>query len=114
MIQGGGFTAEDLVRVKPTREPIRNEADNGLTNERGTVAMARTTDPHSATSQFFINVEVNGSLDHSGTDSSRAWGYAVFGRVVEGMEVVDEIRFAETDARDRPLETVTIESVEVH
>lgn len=112
MIQGGGFTAD--MQRKPTREPIQNEAANGLSNKRGTLAMARTTDPHSATAQFFINVELNVNLDHTGTESSRAWGYAVFGEVVEGLEVVDDIRFVATDNRDRPLETVTINSVEVH
>lgn len=112
MIQGGGYDAD--MQRKPTREPIRNEAANGLSNQRGTVAMARTTDPHSATAQFFINVEANANLDYTGTENSRTWGYAVFGRVTEGMDVVDDIRLVETDARDRPLETVLIESVEVH
>ncbi len=87
MIQGGGFT-EDYQR-KSTREPIRNEAHNGLKNTRGTVAMARTAAPHSATAQFFINVKDNRFLDYPGQDG---WGYAVFGQVVEGMEVVDAIR----------------------
>lgn len=119
MVQGGGMElveSEDGVRVvaKPTREPIINEADNGLKNVRGTVAMARTNDVNSATSQFFINVEVNGSLDHKGTDDSRSWGYAVFGRVITGMDVVDDIRFVETGPQDVPVETVIIESVEVH
>jgi peptidyl-prolyl cis-trans isomerase B (cyclophilin B) len=112
MIQGGGMTP-DMER-KPTREPIINEADNGLKNVRGTVAMARTNDVNSATSQFFINVELNGALDHVSKQNDREWGYAVFGRVVEGMDVVDDIRFVETDARDVPLEVVLIESVEVH
>ncbi|NIP17980.1 MAG: peptidyl-prolyl cis-trans isomerase [Xanthomonadales bacterium] len=112
MIQGGGFTAE--MEQKPTRDPIANEADNGLSNVRGTIAMARTTDPHSATAQFFINVELNPSLDHSGKTDSRAWGYCVFGKVLEGMDVVDDIRFVETTARDVPTETVLIESVEIH
>jgi cyclophilin family peptidyl-prolyl cis-trans isomerase len=116
MIQGGGFTA-DLER-KPTREPIPNEADNGLKNLRGTVAMARTNDPDSATSQFFINVEANPALDHTGKQNPRAWGYAVFGAVVDGMSVVDDIRFVETGRvkgmSDVPLEPVVIESVEVH
>jgi peptidyl-prolyl cis-trans isomerase B (cyclophilin B) len=119
MIQGGGMTLvedEDGVRMtpKPTREPIVNEADNGLKNERGTVAMARTNEVDSATSQFFINVELNGSLDHTGKEDSRSWGYAVFGRVVDGMDVVDDIRFVETGPRDVPEEPVIIESVEVH
>ena len=112
MIQGGGFNAE--MQKKTTREPIQNEATNGLSNQRGTIAMARTTDPHSATAQFLINVEVNVNLDHTGTTNSRTWGYAVFGKVISGMDVVDDIRFVETNARDMPLETVTIESVEIH
>ena len=112
MIQGGGMTA-DLLQ-KPTREPVKNESTNGLSNERGTIAMARTTDPHSATAQFFINVEFNPNLNHKGTEDSRAWGYTVFGRVIDGMDVVDEIRLVATDARDRPLKPVIINSVEVH
>ncbi len=88
MIQGGGFT-EDM-RQKPTNPPITNEADNGLKNNRGTVAMARTSDPHSASSQFFINLKDNGFLDHK-AKTPQGWGYAVFGEVVEGMEVVDAI-----------------------
>jgi cyclophilin family peptidyl-prolyl cis-trans isomerase len=111
MIQGGGFTADR--EQKPTREPIVNEADNGLSNQRGTIAMARTNDVNSATAQFFINVELNAGLDHTGKGSSREWGYAVFGRVIEGMEVVDDIRFVETGPNDWPLEPVLIESVEV-
>jgi cyclophilin family peptidyl-prolyl cis-trans isomerase len=112
MIQGGGM-AEDMKR-KTTREPIINEADNGLKNLRGTIAMARTNDVNSATSQFYINVEINGALDHTGKDNSRTWGYAVFGRVVEGMDVVDDIRFVETGHNDVPIEPVLITSVEVH
>lgn len=112
MIQGGGM--QDDMQRKPTRDPIVNESDNGLKNTRGTVAMARTNDVNSATSQFFINVEVNGALDHTGAEDSRSWGYAVFGRVIEGMEVVDDIRFVETGPRDVPIEPVIIESVEVH
>ena len=112
MIQGGGFTADG--EQKPTRDPIVNEADNGLSNQRGTIAMARNNEVNSATSQFFINVELNAGLDHTGTDSSREWGYAVFGKVIEGMDVVDDIRFVETRPNDWPLETVLIESVEVH
>lgn len=115
MIQGGGFSAD--MEKKPTREAIENEAGNGLKNTRGTIAMARTGDPHSATSQFFINVQDNVSLDHTGTSSSRAWGYTVFGAVVEGMEVVDDIRVAETAVvnrmRDVPVETIVIERVEI-
>lgn len=112
MIQGGGMTPD--LQLKPTREPIVNEADNGLSNVRGTIAMARTNEVNSATSQFYINVELNGGLDHTGKDSSREWGYAVFGKVIEGMDVVDDIRFVETGPNDVPLETVLIESVEVH
>lgn len=111
MIQGGGMTPD--MNRKQTRDPIINEADNGLKNLRGTIAMARTNEINSATSQFFINVEVNGALDHTGTANSRAWGYAVFGRVIDGMDVVDDIRFVPTE-RDVPTETVLIESVEVH
>lgn len=115
MIQGGGFDA-DLAQ-QPTEAPIKNEADNGLSNERGTLAMARTNDPDSATAQFFINVVDNTALDHRGKQSGRTWGYAVFGRVVEGMEVVDEIRFVPTEARgphqDVPIEPVIIERVEI-
>lgn len=112
MIQGGGFTADR--QQKPTREPIVNEADNGLSNQRGTIAMARTNDVNSATSQFFINVELNAGLDHTGVNSSHEWGYAVFGKVIDGMDVVDDIRFVETGPGDWPVETVLIESVEVH
>jgi len=112
MIQGGGMTA-DMER-KTTRGSIVNEADNGLKNVRGSVAMARTNDVNSATSQFFINVEVNGALDHAGKDSSRNWGYAVFGRVIDGMDVVDNIRFVKTGPGDVPIEAVIIESVEIH
>ena len=112
MIQGGGMTVN--MERKTTREQIVNEADNGLKNLRGTVAMARTNDINSATSQFFINVEVNGALDHVSKENSRSWGYAVFGRVVDGMDVVDDIRFVKTDRSDVPLEPVIIESVEIH
>lgn len=119
MIQGGGMIlveTDDGMNLipKPTRETIVNEADNGLKNERGTVAMARTNEVNSASSQFFINVELNGSLDHTGKENSRSWGYAVFGRVVDGMDVVDDIRFVETGPGDVPVEPVIIESVEVH
>jgi cyclophilin family peptidyl-prolyl cis-trans isomerase len=115
MIQGGGFTP-DMVK-KPTGEPIVNEANNGLSNKRGTVAMARTNHPHSATAQFFINVQDNINLDHTGESNSRAWGYAVFGRVTEGMDVVDKIRFVQTTRTgpysDVPVEPVIIERVAV-
>ncbi len=112
MIQGGGLDTDG--KKKATRGPIQNEATNGLSNLRGTIAMARTTDPHSATAQFFINVEINANLDHSSTQNSRTWGYAVFGKVIDGMNVVDDIRFVPADARDQPLEMVVIESVEIH
>ena len=92
MIQGGGFAATDPIRQKPTKAQIKNESDNGLKNERGTIAMARTPDPNSATSQFFINVVDNRSLDRSDGDA----GYAVFGKVIEGMDIVDKIRVVET------------------
>ena len=112
MVQGGGMTAD--MKPKTTRDPIVNEADNGLKNVRGTVAMARTNDVDSATSQFFVNVELNGTLDHVNKSDSRSWGYTVFGKVVEGMDVVDDIRFVETDPRDVPVEPVIIESVVIH
>lgn len=115
MIQGGGFDTE--FHQKPTREPIENEADNGLENKRGTLAMARTGDPHSATAQFFINVVDNDFLDHRGKMSGQTWGYAVFGRVTDGMDVVDKIRSVETTSknmhRDVPAEPVIIERVEL-
>jgi len=115
MIQGGGFDAE--MQQRPVRDPIQNEADNGLSNARGTVAMARTGMPNSATAQFFINVVDNPALDHRGTQSGRTWGYAVFCRVTEGMDVVDEIRQVATDNRgpmaDVPVEPVVIERVEI-
>src|SRR6056300_278482 len=85
MIQGGGFDAN--MQQKPTADPIENEADNGLTNDRGTIAMARTMDPHSATAQFFINVKNNDFLNHSGKNM-QGWGYTVFGRVVSGDDVL--------------------------
>ena len=96
MIQGGGF-GPDFER-KTTRPPIRNEADNGLKNDTGTVAMARTSDPHSATAQFFINVKDNDFLNHT-APNPRGWGYAVFGRVVEGMDVVESIKKVPTGNR---------------
>lgn len=115
MIQGGGFTAD--MEKKATREPIANEANNGLSNIRGTVAMARTNNPHSATAQFFINTQDNLNLNHTDESSSRTWGYAVFGRVTEGMSVVDEIRFVETTTTppysNVPKVPVVIESVEI-
>ncbi|MFM1896898.1 MAG: hypothetical protein RLZZ385_1972 [Pseudomonadota bacterium] len=114
MIQGGGFAAG--MKQKATGQPIQNEADNGLTNDAGTIAMARTGDPHSATAQFFINVNDNDFLNHRGKNS-QGWGYAVFGKVVDGMEVVDKIRKCRTGSRsghqDVPLEDVIIESAVV-
>jgi len=112
MVQGGGFSAD--YERKETREPIENEADNGLQNRRGTLAMARTSDPHSATAQFFINVADNDFLDHRGK-SQRGWGYAVFGEVRSGLGVVDEISKVETGAvgpfpKDAPREPVVIEN----
>ena len=110
MIQGGGFT-EDM-QQKSTHAPIANEADNGLQNKRGTVAMARTMDPHSATAQFFINTVDNTFLDHKGK-TANGWGYCVFGKVVEGMNVVDAIESVSTTSkagqRDVPATPVTIE-----
>ncbi|HEB99806.1 MAG TPA: peptidyl-prolyl cis-trans isomerase [Thiotrichales bacterium] len=115
MIQGGGF--EPGMHQKPTRDPIRNEADNGLKNETGTIAMARTPDPHSATAQFFINVKDNSFLDFT-APTAQGWGYCVFGKVVEGMDVVHAIEQVATGAhpsghRDVPLEDVVIEKVTV-
>jgi peptidyl-prolyl cis-trans isomerase B (cyclophilin B) len=112
MIQGGGFTAE--MRQRPTNSPIENEADNGLKNERGTIAMARTSDPHSASSQFFINLTDNSFLDHK-AKNAQGWGYAVFGKVVDGLEVVDAIAQVPTETRgphsDVPKEPVLIERI---
>lgn len=115
MIQGGGFT-QDLQR-KPTKAPIENEADNGLKNDRGTVAMARTNNPNSATAQFFINV-VNNDFLNFRNKSVRGWGYAVFGKVVEGMDVVDKIRKTPTGPsgpfrQDVPKTEVVIQSASV-
>lgn len=102
MIQGGGYDASGAER--PTRPPIENESNNGLKNERGTIAMARTGDPHSATSQFYISVVDNRSLDYA----PQRWGYAVFGKVVEGMDVVDAIAGVRTGPGDKPVEAVVI------
>jgi peptidyl-prolyl cis-trans isomerase A (cyclophilin A) len=102
MIQGGGFDAS--MKQKPTRGQIKNEADNGLTNQRGTVAMARTSDVNSATSQFFINVVDNGFLNHGGRD----FGYAVFAKVTSGMDVADKIAAVKRGAQDVPVEPVMI------
>jgi peptidyl-prolyl cis-trans isomerase B (cyclophilin B) len=113
MIQGGGF-APDFTQ-KPTRAPVDNEATNGLKNSRYSVAMARTSDPHSATAQFFINVADNAFLDHRSPDD-KGWGYCVFGRVVAGTEVVDHIKGLPTGNRgfhqDVPSENVVIERAE--
>ncbi|MFT3930848.1 MAG: peptidylprolyl isomerase [Spongiibacteraceae bacterium] len=109
MIQGGGFTAG--MKQKETRDPIENEADNGLKNEIGTIAMARTMDPHSASAQFFINVADNSFLNHT-AKTSQGWGYAVFGKVVEGMDVVNKIKGVPTTRKgghqDVPAEDVVI------
>jgi peptidyl-prolyl cis-trans isomerase B (cyclophilin B) len=114
MIQGGGFDTE--MQQKPCGEPVENEADNGLKNDFGTVAMARTMEPHSATAQFFINVKDNDFLNHSGKNM-QGWGYTVFGKVTEGNDVLDKIRGVATTNRggmqDVPAEDVMIESVEV-
>ncbi len=115
MIQGGGYT-QDYKR-KRTRAPIPNEANNGLSNLRGTIAMARTADPHSATAQFFINVVDNKFLDYR-APTTRGWGYCVFGRVVDGMDVVDKIRRIPTGpagpfAKDAPRIPVVIERAEI-
>ena len=110
MVQGGGFDA--AMKQKPTQAPIRNEASNGLKNKRYTLAMARTSDPHSATAQFFINTVDNEFLDFK-AENAQGWGYAVFGRVVEGTEVVDAIEAVRTGRKgfhdDVPLEDVRIE-----
>jgi peptidyl-prolyl cis-trans isomerase B (cyclophilin B) len=114
MIQGGGF--EPGMKQKETRAPIENEADNGLKNETGTVAMARTNDPHSASAQFFINIADNHFLNHSGKNP-QGWGYAVFGRVVEGMDVVNKIKAVATTRKaghaDVPADDVVIERASV-
>ena len=112
MIQGGGF--EPGLTQKSTKESIENEANNGLSNELGTLAMARTADPHSASSQFFINVSDNFFLDHKDT-SPQGWGYAVFGKVVEGMDTINKIKACKTGSQlghqDVPEEDVLISSV---
>lgn len=114
MIQGGGFDKD--MNQKPTNAPIENEADNGLKNEEGTIAMARTQDPHSASAQFFINVKNNSFLNHSGK-SLQGWGYAVFGKVTDGMDVVAKIKGVKTGSagfhKDVPVEPVVIESAEL-
>jgi peptidyl-prolyl cis-trans isomerase B (cyclophilin B) len=112
MIQGGGFSPD--MRQKPTEDPVENEANNGLNNDRYTIAMARTSDPHSASAQFFINVNDNDFLNYPGSDG---WGYCVFGKVTSGTEVVDTIGKVETGRRsmfsDVPTEDVVIEKAEI-
>ena len=114
MVQGGGMDTD--FREKATRAPVKNEADNGLKNVTGSIAMARTNDPHSATAQFFINVKDNGFLDHR-APNPQGWGYCVFGKVTEGMDVVESIKAVKTGNRgmhqDVPAENVVIEKAEV-
>ena len=114
MIQGGGF--EPGMSQKANHDPIDNEADNGLSNLTGTLAMARTAEPHSATSQFFINVSDNFFLDHRGK-TAQGWGYAVFGKVVDGIDVVNKIKSCQTTSRaghqDVPVDDIIIESTDV-
>jgi peptidyl-prolyl cis-trans isomerase B (cyclophilin B) len=114
MVQGGGF--EPGMKQKPTRAPVKNEADNGLKNERYTLAMARTSDPHSATAQFFINVADNEFLNFK-APTAQGWGYCVFGRVVDGTDVVDRIKGVKTGRsgfhQDVPVEDVVIQKAEV-
>ena len=115
MVQGGGL--DENMAPKPTgTEPIQNEANNGLKNDRGTLAMARTMDPHSATGQFFINHKDNDFLNHT-AETSQGWGYAVFGSVIDGMDIVDQIALSTTSTvggyADAPLEPTVINSVTV-
>ncbi len=114
MVQGGGF--EPGMKQKPTLDPIKNEADNGLKNVTGTIAMARTQAPHSATAQFFINVADNDFLDFRSPDT-QGWGYCVFGRVTDGMDVVNAIRSVKTGSsgfhQDVPVEDVVIQRAEI-
>ena len=116
MIQGGGFDQTPAQKT-PTYEPIQNEADNGISNKTGTIAMARTNAPHSATCQFFINVNDNTFLDHK--DKGQGWGYCVFGKVIKGMDVVDQIKAVKTQVhpkmrmQDWPIGEIIIEKVEV-
>ncbi len=114
MIQGGGFTPD--MEQKPCKAPVKNEAGNGLKNIRGSLAMARTSDPHSATAQFFINVADNAFLDFK-SPSGNGWGYCVFGKVVEGMDVVDKIKGVKTGSKnfqqDVPVKEVIIERAEL-
>lgn len=114
MIQGGGF--EPGMKQKPTREPVQNEANNGLKNDLYTIAMARTSAPHSASAQFFINVGDNDFLNHT-APTAQGWGYCVFGKVVDGTDIVDKIRKVKTGSKgmhqDVPVEDVIIEKAEV-
>ncbi len=114
MVQGGGF--EPGMRQKEVGKPIQNEADNGLTNDAGTIAMARTMDPHSATAQFFINVADNTFLNHT-AKTPQGWGYAVFGKVAEGMDIVNNIKGCDTGSmmghQDVPKEDIVINSVTI-
>jgi peptidyl-prolyl cis-trans isomerase B (cyclophilin B) len=114
MIQGGGFTTD--MEQKPTQAPVDNEANNGLKNERGTISMARTQDPHSATAQFFINVQDNDFLNHTG-ENMQGWGYTVFGKVAQGEEVLDKIRCVQTGSQgghqDVPTDPIIIESISI-
>lgn len=114
MIQGGGFTPD--MEQKPTKAPIKNEANNKVANKKGTIAMARTNDPHSATCQFFINVADNDFLNFT-AESNSGWGYCVFGEVVEGMDVIDEIKKVATGRHsghaDVPVKPVIIEKAEL-
>ena len=115
MVQGGGLT-EDMQNKSSGTDPIQNEANNGLANDRGSIAMARTMDPHSATGQFFVNHKDNSFLNHT-AETAQGWGYAVFGKVTDGMDVVDQLAESPTGMvggyQDAPLEPVTIESVTV-
>jgi len=115
MVQGGGLD-EDMTPKPTNTDPIQNEANNGLKNDRGTIAMARTMDPHSATGQFFINHKDNDFLNHT-AETSQGWGYAVFGSVIDGMDVVDQIALSTTSTvggyADAPLEPTIIHSVTV-
>jgi len=114
MVQGGGFTPD--MAEKESRASIENEADNGLSNDIGTLAMARTNEPHSASSQFFINIANNGFLNHSGKNS-QGWGYAVFGKVTDGMEVVNKIKAVPTGNsgghQDVPTDAVEVQSISI-
>ena len=114
MIQGGGMDAE--MNEKPTNKPVENEADNGLKNDKGTIAMARTQDPHSATSQFFVNIKDNDFLNHSGKNA-QGWGYTVFGKVTSGMDVIEKMRGVPTGRfgmhADVPKTPITINSAKI-